>query len=112
NWRVLTGKVSYTTVVGAFYNAIDNMITSAIRPNSTVSSYFNLDTYKTQGITFNNLVNVGHLKFAVGFAYTGRYNQFVSADEALPEFTWSPEANASLGYEFPKAGIAANIFYK
>jgi len=113
NWRVLTGqKITYTTTLGGFYNTVDNMIVNALRPNSTIYSYFNVDTYKTQGLTFNNTINAGHLKAVAGFAYTGRYNQLVATDENLPEFTWSSEVNASVSYEFVKAGLVASVYYK
>lgn len=112
NWRVFAGTVSYTTVLSGFYNSVNNLITNANRPNSTVASYFNLETYKTQGLTFNNTVSVGQLKLAAGFAYTGRYNQFIEQDKTLDEFNWSPEANASLSYQFTKAGLTANVYYK
>ena len=111
-WRVLIGPVSYTTVVSGFYNSVNNLITNAQRPNSTVTTYMNVDVYKTQGITLNNSVNAGSLKAAAGFAYTGRYNQLLSEDSSLPQFNWSPEINASLSYEFSKAGITANAYYK
>lgn len=113
NWHVLTSqKITYTTTLGGFYNTVDNMIVNALRPNSTIYSYFNVDTYKTQGLSFNNTINAGHLKAAAGFAYTGRYNQLVSTDENLPEFTWSSEVNASVTYEFVKAGLVASMYYK
>lgn len=112
NWQVLTGPVSYTTALGGFYNVVDNLITSALRPNSTVSSYYNIDTYKTQGITVNNNIQVGQLKLAAGLAYTGRYNQLIGTDRTLPEFNWSPEANASVTYNFDEAGLTASLYYK
>jgi outer membrane receptor for ferrienterochelin and colicins len=113
NWRVLTqARVTYTTSIGGFFNAVDNMITNALQPGSAIYSYFNMDTYKTEGVTFNNNLSIGRLKVAAGFAYTGRYNQLRAEDRSLPEFTWSPEANASLSYAFEKAGLTANVFYK
>lgn len=113
NWRVLsTEKLTYTTTLGGFYNTVDNMITNALRPNSTVYSYFNMDTYKTEGVTFNNNLSVNRLKVTAGFAYTGRYNQLRLEDSNLPEFMWSPEANASVAYEFAKLGLTANVYYK
>ncbi len=112
NWRVLTGSVLYTTSVGGFYNSVDNMITNAIRANSTVTTYMNIDKYKTKGLTVNNELSAGQAKLKVGYAYTGRYNSLTEADKNLPDFNWSSEINASLSYQFSKAGLIANVYYK
>lgn len=113
NWRVRsTEKLTYTATLGGFYNTVDNMITNVLRPNSTVYSYFNIDTYKTEGVTFNNNLSIKQLKLTLGFACTGRYNQLRSEDKSLPEFMWSPEANASVAYEFSRIGLTASVYYK
>jgi outer membrane receptor for ferrienterochelin and colicins len=113
NWQIIkTPSLSYASVVGGFYNSVDNLIESVVRENSTVSTYRNIDKYKTKGITVNNTISTERLQFTAGFAYTGQYNRFNESDESLPTFTWSGEINTSVGYTFVKAGLTANLYYK
>src|SRR5690606_27197391 len=52
-----------------------------------------------------------HAEFRLGFAYTGRYNQFMGTDQELPDFAWSPEVNSSVTYHFDER-TTATLFYK
>ncbi|MFZ2904962.1 MAG: TonB-dependent receptor [Cyclobacteriaceae bacterium] len=113
NWRVIKNTAwQYTTVLGGFYNSVDNLIQTAQKPSSTVTTYFNIDHYKTKGLTLDNTIKFNAVQFNAGFAYTGFYNNYQEVDDELPEFTWSPEVNASVAYTFSKIGLKANFYYK
>ncbi len=114
NWYVVNkSALSYTSGVGGFYNSVNNMIGYGQKPSdNTITTYLNIEKYKTQGITWNNTIQTNKLNVTAGVAYTGRYNQLVSTDEGLPHFTWSPEANASVGYTFAQVGVTTSLYYK
>jgi outer membrane receptor for ferrienterochelin and colicins len=114
NWYVArTPSFSYTSIVSGFYNSIDNMIDYGVKPgNSAITTYINVDKYKTQGVTWNNTVQLGNASLTAGAGYTGRYNRFSSQGEDLLDFTWSPEVNGSVNYDFPKIDMNVSLFYK
>lgn len=103
---------SYATVIGIFYNDLENMISTGVKPgNTNTTTYLNIDHYKTTGATITNTFKRTKLEATLGFAYTGRYNQLEAFDATLPEFTWSPEVNSSISYRFPFNWSTA-LFYK
>ncbi len=113
NWQVIKNQsLSYAAIMAGFYNSVDNLIKDAVRPNTTISSYANINQYKTKGLTINNVLNANRIQVTAGLAYTGRYNDFTDSDETLPEFTWSAEINTSVSYTFEKAGLIASTYYK
>lgn len=114
NWYLLkTSSLSYTSIVSGFYNSVDNMIGYGLKPsNNTITTYINIEKYKTQGITWNNSFQTSALNLSAGVAYTGRYNQLETTDDSLPYFTWSPEINTSISYAFQKIGVTTSFYYK
>ncbi|HEU5291558.1 MAG TPA: TonB-dependent receptor [Cyclobacteriaceae bacterium] len=111
NWyAVKDASLSYTSTVNGFYNSIDNMINYATE--GTITTLINIDKYKSQGFTWTNSLQTNSLNLSAGFGYTGRYNQYSSADSELPHFTWSPELNASASYTFQYAGLTTSLYYK
>ncbi|WP_337040513.1 TonB-dependent receptor [Emticicia sp. 17c] len=105
-------ELRVNTTLGGFYNFFNNLISIGIDPNDTrVSTYINIDTYKTTGITWNNTIFWNNLQATLGYSYIGRFNRF-SATESLPEFVWSNEINSNIRYSFPKLGASINFFYK
>lgn len=113
NWQVIKRPGwSYNLSTGGFYNDVNNMIDYIPKPNSTETTYGNINTYKTQGITVTNNVSIAHLTISFGGGITGRYNQYYAEDEDMDRFTWSPEINATLNYLFANAGITVNGYYK
>ncbi|NOT76081.1 MAG: TonB-dependent receptor [Cyclobacteriaceae bacterium] len=114
NWRVVEEEgMKFNTVVGGFYNIVDNMITNGVNPsNPLVVSYINIDKYKTQGFTWNNTLKAKAFDVSAGFSYTGRYNQLFESVNDVDEFAWSAEANATIGYRLIKAGVNLTAFYK
>ncbi len=113
-WRTMSkNRMYWTNSFGGFYNSIDNMITTGFLPgNQVITTYINVDKFKSTGVTYTSSFLIGGLDFSTGFSYTGRYNNFNEADDELPEFVWSPEANANITYNFSKPGITVNAFYK
>jgi outer membrane receptor for ferrienterochelin and colicins len=87
------------------------MIDYGRKPNSNVTTYVNIDTYRSEGISLNNTLKLRRLEMRAGFAYTGRYNKLTESDTGLPEFTWSPEVNGSLTYS-PRQDVTLSMFYK
>lgn len=112
NARFLEEKAwKLNSVLSAFHNDVENMIDFGIRPGSSVTTYINVNRYKSRGVTLTNAFKSHKGEFRFGFAYTGRHNELTEADRTLPGFTWSPEINGSARYNF--AGqITASLFYK
>ena len=114
SWKMVDNQVhQVSTTVGGFYNTVENMIGFGQKPgNALITTYLNIDRFKTKGFTWNNKWKVAALEANVGLAYTGRYNQLLEADESVSEFIWSPEVTSSVSYNFKKLGLLASIYHK
>lgn len=105
-------KVRLNSTLGGFYNVFNNLISIGVDPNDTkVSTYINVDKYKTTGTTWNNTLYWENLQATLGYSYIGRYNR-LSEPESLPEFIWSSEVNTNIRYTFPKIAASISFFYK
>ncbi len=113
-WNVKqTKETKLLFSLNGFYNDVENMISYAPDANNnTVTTYINIDHYKTRGFTVNGEYQLNNLRANLGFGYTGRYNQYKDAFKDLPSFRWSPEVNSTISYVFSEIGMDANIFYK
>ncbi|MFZ5971499.1 MAG: TonB-dependent receptor plug domain-containing protein [Bacteroidota bacterium] len=113
-WKVSDkGASRFSMVTGAFYNTVSNMIGFGQKPgNSVVTTYLNIDKFKTKGITWNNKWQRGTLEANVGLAYTGRYNELAEAANNADEFNWSPEVTTSLTYTIEKVGLLFSAYHK
>lgn len=105
-------RLAWKVSLNGFYNDVSNMIDYASFPGSQTITYMNINKYKTRGFTLLNDVVYRQLKFSIGAGYTARYNDYSESDKTIPEFEWSPEINSNISYNFPKAGLNFNIFYK
>jgi outer membrane receptor for ferrienterochelin and colicins len=106
-------QVAYTTVVSGFYNDVKNLIDFAVSASDpNVFQLTNISNSKTAGASFTTMVKYKKWNVSTGFSYTGFYNDYSEADDALPQLQWSPEANAGIGYVFSKIGLDVNLFYK
>ena len=104
-------KLKFT--LNGFYNDVSNMIDYITDANDpSVTTYGNIAVYKTTGGTLNAQLICHNLDAQLGFGYTGRYNQYATADKDLPEFKWSPEITSIIAYSFPKIGLDLNLYYK
>lgn len=104
-----------SSTLGAFYNVFHDLIATGTVPgNASVSTYFNLDLFKTKGITLENKFYWKELVATLGGSYIGRYNRFSESPELgpTPQFTWAPEINTNILYTFTKLGGSVNLFYK
>ena len=97
--------------VSLFYNSITNKIdlTNTIE-NPYAYSYFNIETYKTKGISA--YLNFAHSKFnlKIGSSYIGRMNKIISEYE-LDKFNFAIDYNLSSIINISKT-TKLNIFYK
>lgn len=106
-------KLKLGVTLSGFYNDVENLITFAAKAgNPQITTYYNVSRYKTRGGTLSGNLNYGNLSANLGVGYTGRYNEYSTVDKSLPDFKWSPEANANISYSFKKIGLDANLFYK
>lgn len=114
NWKTIEKSAfQLTLTAGGFYNTVENMIGYGQKPgNSLVTTYINIDRFKTQGFTVNGKMQKGALEGNVGFAYTGRYNQLNESDQSTAEFVWSPEVTTSLSYTWKKTGLTFSAYHK
>lgn len=112
--NIPTGEsMKLTSELAGFYNHIDNMISFGVDPsNPLVTTYINIDTYKTTGGTWTGHYRTPRFDASVGFGYTGRFNQFSESQPQTESFTWSPELSASASYQFPKQGLTLTLFSK
>lgn len=114
NWQVVDkSSLRFSTVLGGFYNTIENMIGFGQKPGNTlITTYLNIDKFKTKGITVNNKLKLNKLDVSLGFSYTGRYNQYAESTNSSEEFAWSPEVISSISYKLPKAGMIFSVYHK
>ncbi|HRJ30397.1 MAG TPA: TonB-dependent receptor [Cyclobacteriaceae bacterium] len=105
--------IKFSTVVTGFYNTVENMIGFGAKPgNANVTTYLNIDEFKSAGYTWLNTLVYKKLELGVGFGYTGRYNQLIETSEAPADFLWSPEINGSATYAFTTIGASVSLYYK
>ncbi|MCC6287299.1 MAG: TonB-dependent receptor [Chitinophagaceae bacterium] len=114
NWKKQLNKnAMLSLIMNGFYNDVNNLIAYAAKANApTVTSFINISKYKTRGGGFNGNLSYKNLTASLGFAYTGRYNEYMEEDKSLPEFKWSPEVNSFISYAFSAIGLDLNLYYK
>ena len=114
NWnKTVQHNVKYTAVLGGFYNKVKNLIdyaVSASDPNVFILT--NVSDSKTAGVNLLTTAKCKQWNLSVGAGYTGFYNDYSEADESLEQLQWSPEVNSTISYNFTKAGLDVNLFYK
>lgn len=114
NWQLVDNqRVKWSSSLGAFYNTIENMIGFGQKPgDALITTYINIDRFKTQGVTLNQSVKVKHFEVGLGAGYTGRFNQLTEAVNDLESFVWSPEVTTNLSYFIPTTGWRFSFYYK
>jgi len=96
--------------LSAFYNDITNLITLA-QVNETEFSYVNIGEQETGGIQGHIRYSRGGIDAQVGGLYTAVSNRLGNR-EGLPEFVYTPEANANVRYTTPSGKWSTSLFYK
>lgn len=104
--------VKARSVLKFFVNDVDNMIDYASVGSGDLTTYINIEKYKTRGVAIENNFQYKQFTGGLGIGYTGRYNNYREEEKTLPEFKWSPELNIQASYKFIKAALTANFFYK
>ena len=118
SWQAIgNGPVRVGVTATGFYNDFNNRIDIATINGSDTSTYVNISKFKTTGGTLSGVLNWKDLQVNAGFSYIARYNQFAdddtyNKDYPTPTFTWTPEVNANITYNFRKIGGALNLSYK
>jgi outer membrane receptor for ferrienterochelin and colicins len=114
NYRSLPGsRLRSTLTATAFYNRVTNMIGFGQKPgNSTVTTYLNIDHFKTTGFTVVQSLHGLRWDFSAGAGITGRYNRLREDYASVPAFVWSPEVNASAVYRTVGDKFSASLYYK
>lgn len=113
-WKpALQDQVTITTVLSGFYNDVNDRIDYAISANDpNIFIYTNVARYKTRGFNATATTNYKNWNASIGLGYIGRYNAYAEEDKSLPDFKWAAEINSTIGYNFSKIGLNANLFYK
>lgn len=113
-WRaVQTAGLRFMTTLSGFYNSFKNRIDMAQDYNEAGHyTYYNISRYKTVGGTLENALLWGGLRANVAVSLVGRYNEYSDENKDLPEFRFSPEVSATVGYRLEKTGSELNVFYK
>lgn len=114
SWRLVESDgFKYTSMLGGFYNSVENMIGYGQKPgNNLVTTYLNIDHYKTKGFTWNNTLKGNVWELNAGYALTARFNQYSESYSDLDEFQWSPEITTSASYRIPRAGLKFSLYHK
>jgi len=111
NWMKLTKKNAMVKFeYGAYYNAIDNLITLGIVDNSTYT-YINIGEYSTIGQQVSAIYRSNRWQANLNFTYIGRYNPEAKNTD-LATYSFSPELGARLNYTIIENRLQANLFYK
>ncbi len=115
SWRYGTELRSTFTLSG-FYNVFKNLIDYGIdATDASITRMMNIDEFKTTGASFEQMFIYKQWQLNIGALYIGRYNRLSSEDnlsQEVPQFNWSPEANASLYYNWAKAKTTLAFLYK
>jgi len=106
NWQL-------NSAITGFFNSVENMIGFGVKPgNANITTYLNIDEFKTQGFTWLNTIKVKNIDLSAGVGYTGRYNQLIDTTQVPSSYLWSPEVNGSLMYAFPSMRSSISFYYK
>jgi len=108
-------KTIQTTLSG-FLNNYNNFIELFQKGSTDTFSYFNINKYKTAGITLENSFAIqSSLTASVGFSYIGYFNEYenknIAPQNNLSD-TWSPEISSSIVYKFNKLKANIALYYK
>ena len=103
-------KEIFKTNISLFYNNISNKIDLNNILDTEQYSYFNIDEYKTQGISSSINISFNTIDINLGSSYTGRYNK-LSQEYNTPTFNFSLDYNLNIIFTFNNS-TKLNVFYK
>lgn len=115
-WHNAQDKVKTTATLSGFYNVFDDLIDYAQDPQDpTLTKLFNVDKFKTTGISYEQNLLLGQWQFNIGAIYIGRYNRLSNSTEQgidVPRFNWSPEASSNIFYNIKRIDTRLAFLYK
>ncbi|WP_026955225.1 TonB-dependent receptor [Algoriphagus vanfongensis] len=114
NWfPQLKGELQTSSVLGFFYNDVQDRIAYGQDPeNIQITTLFNVENYRTTGLTLNQTFRFKSLESSLGFSYIGRYNQISEQIEETLSMVWTPEITSNSSYQVQPWGLSVNLFYK
>ncbi len=113
SWRSKGSVLQTTATLSSFYNIFNNLIGYATDANNNaVTRLFNVGKFKTTGISYEQFFLWKQWQVNTGALFVGRYNKLKSMGASIPQFNWSPEANAGVSYTFLKAQTQLSFMYK
>lgn len=110
-----TPALKFTSTLGLFYNNFNDLIALGNDvTDPSISTYINIEKFKTTGFSLNNSLHLKSLQFAFGYQHIGRYNKIKSEEhtEEGPSFNWSPEFNLNITYLIKPIQTSINVAYK
>lgn len=111
SYTYTNANINIKTDISAFYNKISNKIDLA---NSTIIndqySYFNIEEYKTKGISSSISLHRPNFEINIGLSYIGRFNKLANS-ESIPEFNFSTDYNLSTTLNIGNK-TKVNFFFK
>ncbi len=116
-WRIAHNeKIKFTSTLSGFYNTYKNQISLVTSGEiSNDQMYYNIDKYKTIGLTFDHTLVLDNLTAEIAFSHIGRYNRLYDEEDYASEkqepMRYSPEISASVSYQWDKIATL-NLFYK
>lgn len=116
NWYHRDGEIKTSSILSGFYNIFHDLIDYASDPvTPSITRLFNVNRFKTIGLSIEQNVNYKQLQATVGLLYIGRYNSLYNTDgltSHVPQFNWSPEVNANIFYNITKLKTTLALMYK
>ena len=74
--------------------------------------YFNIDRFRSIGLTFLNQVSLRNVSFGVGFTMSGAAQKMFDAPKAVDKFLYTPEVTANISYALPDTDTSFALYYK
>lgn len=110
-------KLRLTASVSPFYNQYHNLIgTAQDATDPSVTTYINIDRYKTAGATTDVSLKFNRWELNAGFSYIGQYNKFhnqqTNQGSKADLFEWSAEASTGILYRIQTLGSSLAFIYK
>ena len=111
NYQIVKKQTIYRLEVSTFLNQIQDQINLA-QTDGTLYQNINIGDYQTHGIQLKAGVLFQHLRLQAGFNYVGRENSLADDYDNVDEFSYSPEVQTSVLYNWRKKGLEFAAFYK
>jgi outer membrane receptor for ferrienterochelin and colicins len=95
-----------------FYNHVVNRIDLALMDARTLEArYFNISRFQSVGANLNTELKAPNYNVALGYAYTGLYNEFENQVQQLPMF-FNNEVRFNFSYKFKSPEFTLSSFLK